>query len=189
MYDIFDWYLDVWIVTKEWIFDLHRKLLKIELTSIKFESVEWVEIEQFWIWDKIWRKWDLVIHQLWHSEIRKVNADNPFKAAEILEGFLHHEEEHHEEKKDRFELIMETLWAVVEDYLERKGLKEKIDQEEEDYLHEIDNYIDLRGEKEKESHKKKYEKKEEKKWWHGHSEHGEHDAHTWHGHDSHGWHH
>jgi hypothetical protein len=188
MYDIFDWYLDVWIITEDGIYDLHRKLLKIDMTSIKFESIEGVEIEQFWIWDKIWRKWDLILHQLWHSEFRKINADNPFKAAEMLEWFLHHEEEHEEEKKDRFELILETLWGIVEEYLDRKGIREKIDNEEEDYLEwieESNHSIDLRTPKEKEKHIKKFQKKEEKKWWHGESHSSKH---GWEHHDTSHWH-
>lgn len=170
MYDIFDWYLDAWIITKDGIYDLHRKLLKIDISSIKFESIEWVEIEQFWIWDKIWRKWDIILHQMWHDEFRKVNAETPFKVAEILESFIHHTD-HNEEKKDRFELILNTLWGIVEEYLEKKWIREKIDKEENDYLEGIDDFIDLRTSEEKEKHKKKFEKKEEKKWWHWHDSH------------------
>ncbi len=186
IYDIFDWYLDAWIITKDGIYDLHRKLLKIDISSIKYESIEWVEIEQFWIWDKIWKKWDIVLHQMGHDEFRKVNAENPFKSAEILEWFIHHEE-HQEEKKDRFELILETLWGIVEEYLEKKGIREKIDKEENDYLEWVDDFIDLRTEEEKEKHKKRYEKKEEKKW-HWHENHNSW-SHWWNDNHWHWWHH
>ena len=157
------------------------------MTSIKFESIEGIEIEQYGIWDKIWKKWDLILHQIWNSETRKVNATFPFKSAEILEEFIHGHEEHPEEKKDRFELILNALGGIVEDYLERKWIREKVDDEDELIWLELwEDIIDLRNETEKERIKEKLKKREDRNkekshgWDHGKHWQDHHDSHWWH---------
>ena len=53
IYDIFDWYNDVWIITNSWIIQLERSLLKTNIISVEYEKMEWMEVEQNWIMNKL----------------------------------------------------------------------------------------------------------------------------------------
>lgn len=55
-YDIFNWYNDVWLITNEAIYDLEWSLLKTRLESVKFESIEGIEVEKDRIWDTLFNK-------------------------------------------------------------------------------------------------------------------------------------
>ncbi len=65
----------------------------------------------------------------------------------LIDGYLYPQEE----KKERFDLIMDTLGNVVEDYLDKNGLRHRYDEDEDDNISEneeesIDEYtLDLRG--------------------------------------------
>ena len=123
IYDVFNWYNDVWIITEQWVIDLDWALLKTSSVSIKYENIEWIWVEQAWIWDKILNKWDVVIHKIWDDEFRLVNAKIPYEALDEIERISKEsQEEDIDEDKDRFDLIMEALGWVVEDYLDRKGM-------------------------------------------------------------------
>lgn len=131
VYELFNWYNDVWIVTDHAVYDLEWSLLKTNLESIHFENIEWVEIDKHRIWDNIFNKWDIIIHKFWEEELAIYNAYAPYKSVEIIENFIHPVEE--EEDQDRFDMIMDTLWGVVTDYLERHGLKDKYDNPDEEF--------------------------------------------------------
>lgn len=119
IYDIFDWYIDSWIITNDWIYDIKWKLFKTDVNSVNYENIEWIEIEQDWIIDKVFKKWNLIIHKVGSDTFRLNDVSNPYFAAEqIEENSEWHDEHEHEE--DKFELMMETLSWVVADYLERK---------------------------------------------------------------------
>ena len=126
MYDIFNWYNDVWIVTQSWVIDLDWALFKTSSVSIKYDNIEWIWVEQSWIWDKILNKWDVVIHKVWNDEFRLVDAKIPYEALDEIERISRQSQKAgKQDEKDRFDLIMESLWGVVEDYLERKGMTKK----------------------------------------------------------------
>lgn len=142
-YDIFDWYNDVWIITEEAIYDLDWSLLKTNLESIRHENIEWLEIDKHRIWDTIFNKWDILIHKFGEETLVLENAFSPYKAVDTIEQYLHPEPE---ETEDRFELIMNTLGWVVEEYLSKKGIKDPYHHEpQEDDEPTPDEYtIDLR---------------------------------------------
>ena len=127
IYDIFNRYNDVWIITEEWVVDLDWSLLKVNSVSVKYESIEWIWVEQDWIWDKILNKWDVVIHKVWDDEFRLIDAKVPYAALneiEAISGALKEkaESERAEAEKTKFELIMDALWWVVTEYLDEKNL-------------------------------------------------------------------
>lgn len=141
-YDIFNWYNDVWIVTDEAIYDLDWSLLKTNLESVRHENIEWLEIDKHRIWDTIFNKWDILIHKFWEETIILENAFSPYKSVDMIEQYLHPEPE---EPEDRFELIMNTLWWVVEEYLEKKWVKDPYKEKTEPEEPEVDEYtIDIR---------------------------------------------
>ena len=120
-YDIFNWYNDVWIITDDAIYDLDWSLLKTKIESVRHESIEGIEIDKNRIWDTLFNKWDIVIHKFGEETLIIENAFSPYKAVDEIEKYIYAEPE---EKEDRFELIMNTLGDVVEDYLDRKWVKD-----------------------------------------------------------------
>lgn len=129
VYELYNWYNDVWIVTDTAVYDLEWSLFKTNVESIHHENIEWIEIDKNRIWDSIFNKWDIIIHKFWEEELAIYNAYAPYKSVDIIESFIHPAEE---EGEDRFDMIMDTLWWVVTEYLDRHGLKDQYD--DPDYI-------------------------------------------------------
>jgi len=135
IYDIFDRYNDVWILTNDEVIDLKWKLFKTNTKTINYNNIEWIEVEQNWFIDKILKKWDLIIHKIWDDVFKLEECINPYKAVDKIETISSEIAEEIEDNK--FDMVMETLSWVVEDYLERKWLEQsswkiykKINEEE-----------------------------------------------------------
>ena len=124
VYELYNWYYDVWIVTDHAVYDLEWSLLKTKLESIHHENIEWIEVDKHRIWDNIFNKWDIIIHKFWEEELAIYNAYAPYKSVNIIEQFIHPEEN---DEKDRFDMIMDSLGWMVTEYLDRHGLKDKYD--------------------------------------------------------------
>lgn len=85
IYDIFDWYNDVWIITDSWVTQLNRSLFKTDTTSVEYDKIEWLEVLQDWIIDKILIKWSIVIHKIWDDSFRLENSFQPYKSVDLIE--------------------------------------------------------------------------------------------------------
>ena len=48
IYDIFDWYNDVWIITNSWVIQLKRALFKTDTMTVWYDNMEGIEVEQDW---------------------------------------------------------------------------------------------------------------------------------------------
>ncbi len=154
IYDILDWYYDVWIITNNWVVDLNWSLFKTKIETIAYENIEWIEIEQDWIIDKILNKWDIVIHKFWDEELRIIDAIAPFSSINMIEEHLN-QNTNDEEEIDKFDLVMDTLAWVVKEYLNNKSpnmppCEKKYNNEENNLEQELENIkkqdwvIDLR---------------------------------------------
>ncbi|NUJ97812.1 hypothetical protein HGA92_03450 [Candidatus Gracilibacteria bacterium] len=144
VYDIFDWYNDVWIITHDGIFDIKWKLFKSETNSIKYENIEGVEVIENGFIDIILKKGSIIIHKIGDEEFSIDEVYLPYNALNEIENFTK-EEEKEEPQKDKFELMMEALSGVVVDYMDRKGGKKE--EKIEEYLEEMKKKgetIDLR---------------------------------------------
>ncbi len=148
-YDIFNWYNDAWIITKDTLYDVRWSLLKSSVESVSYESIEWIEAEQNNIWDKMIGKGNLVVLKSWDDALRISDIKDPITASNLLSEFTHKEEAPAE--KDRFDLILETLNGVVNEYLDRKWLRQ-VEKDmwlsRDDYMKEVESdewTIDLRG--------------------------------------------
>lgn len=119
IYDIFDWYNDVWIITDKWVIDLDWALFNTNMKTVNYENIEWVEVEQRGIIDTILNKWDVVIHKIWDDEFRIIDAAKPYLAVDIIEE-KSEEFKNPEEEVDKFDLVMDTLAWVVQQYMENK---------------------------------------------------------------------
>lgn len=86
IYDIFNWYNDVWIITEDSVVELEWKLFSNNATSVSFWSIEWLEIIQGWIMDTIFWKWDIVIHKIWwENNFTLQNAAHAFSIIEQID--------------------------------------------------------------------------------------------------------
>ena len=121
MYELFNWYYDVFILSDDAIYSLEWSLLKTRVESIHYENIEWVEIDKHRIWDNIFNKWDIIIHKFWEQELAICNAYAPYKSVDVLEKFIHPDDD--DEETDKFDMIMDTLSGVVHEYLEKNGLQ------------------------------------------------------------------
>jgi len=122
IYDIFDRYNDVFILTNNSLIDLQRSLFKTNTKTVNYENIEWMEVEQNWIIDKMLKKGDLIIHKIWDDTFILDDCISPYKAVDKIEEVSSYVEEKIED--DKFDMVMETLSWVVEDYLERKWLEQ-----------------------------------------------------------------
>lgn len=134
IYDIFDWYNDVWIVTNNSVVQLEWALFKTDTTSVDFDKIEWIEVEQNWLWDKLLKKWVLIIHKFWNDTLSLHNAINPYRWVDLIEEISEESNSLVVSKNEHFDVIMDALWWVVENYLENKW--NKTDKE-----YELENVI------------------------------------------------
>jgi len=146
IYDIFDWYNDVWIITNEWVIDLDRSIFRTKMSTIWFDNIEWMEVEQDWIVDKVLKKWNLIIHKIWDDSFVLEDCIKPFDALNEVEHIKNYEpiEEHW---GDRFDLIMDSLGWVVENYLQNNHPIDNEEIRKKENVHKYErseNSIDLR---------------------------------------------
>ena len=120
IYKIFDWYNDVLILTKSNLIKLDWSLFKTNTISINYEHIEWVWVNKNWIIDTLLQKWDLIIHKFWEEEIIIDEIFKPFKVASQIEEIISNVE--HPEQLDKFEIMLNTLSRIVEDYIETKKI-------------------------------------------------------------------
>ncbi len=147
IYDIFNWYNDVLIVTNMWLIKLERSLFKTNTKSVEYDKIEWMEVEIWWLWDKIFKKWNILIHKIWDDSFFLWNANNPYKWVDLIEETANEAEIVEETNDNKFDVIMEALWWVVENYLDKKMTKIDKQKEIEKVIEEIEKNtwtIDLR---------------------------------------------
>lgn len=155
MYDVFDWYNDVWIVTEDGITELDWYLFSNNTVSIKYRNIEWLELVQNWIIDSILWKWDLVIHKIWWEKFVLYNASNVYEVVNQIDRIsknkkprtkkddnpTDNQEENEEEtpkkqeKPQNEDVIIKALSKVVKDYLEENWYEKN--QKEDEKIKEI----------------------------------------------------
>lgn len=132
LYDIFDEYLDVMLITEQWLIHFQRD----GLWSHTSEILQWVSIES--ISDKqdtfrdslVW-KWNISI-KLEDTITRFTNIENPSKTtSKILwykekilwrQNYLENEVRPiPTESHDKYKILVEALWEVVSEYVDKKN--------------------------------------------------------------------
>ena len=147
IYEVFNWYNDVWIITDSWVVALEWSLFKTDSLSVEYDKIEWMEVEQDWILDKLFNKWSLIIHKFWDDSIVLENAQNPYAWVDLIEEIDEQINEEKELEDDKYDIIMEALWWVVENYLEKKMNKSEKEEEIEKVISKVEKQewtIDLR---------------------------------------------
>ncbi|MFK7780509.1 MAG: hypothetical protein QM490_05250 [Candidatus Gracilibacteria bacterium] len=147
IYDIFDWYNDVWIITDEGVVALERALFKTGTISVDYEKIEGLEVDQVGISDKFLKKGDLKIHKFGDDTIVLRNAINPYRGVDLIEETSTIASEREDKEKDKFDIIMDALGGVVENYIGKKMKKDEKEEELYKVISKIeknDGTIDLR---------------------------------------------
>ena len=126
VYELFNWYNDVWIITEEAVYSVEWSLLKTNVESVHHGNIEWIEIDRNRIWDTFFNKWDIIIKKFWEDEVAILDAHNPYDAVSVIDTFIHPSEEE-ESDQDKFDMVMDALSGVVKDFLERRWYPNKED--------------------------------------------------------------
>ena len=147
IYDIFNWYNDVWIITNDGVIELQWTLFSSTSVSVKYQSVEWLEIIQNWIIDTILWKWDIIIHKIgWENNFLLPSASRAYEILEKIESILKKEKSKEEEenakknansKEKNFETILEALSWVVWDYIKDNWYKKDDSEEKVELIKKI----------------------------------------------------
>lgn len=118
IYDIFNRYNDVWIITNSAIIWLEWSMFKTKTESINLSNIEWIWVEEDWISDKLLKKWDLIIHKVWDEEFVLENAINPYRAVDLIEWAANPESDDSSNITDeRFNQLLEAISGAVWDHV------------------------------------------------------------------------
>ncbi len=119
MISVMDIYLDSIAITDKWIVLFRRNgLLRQNTEHIQWESAQSVYDEQIWIMDIIFWKWNIKIKR--QDEIYLFdNISSPSAVTnyivQIRDSINSQEDEN--EDVDKFDVLVETLWEVILDYV------------------------------------------------------------------------
>lgn len=144
IYDIFNWYNDVWIITNDWVIELQWSLFSSTSVSINYKSIEWLEIVQDWFIDTILWKWDIIIHKIWwENNFLLPSASRAYEKLEVIDKLQKsikekiNNEDNKEKKEKNFETILEALSWVVWDYIKDNWYKKDDSEEKVELIKKI----------------------------------------------------
>lgn len=137
IYDIFNWYNDVWIITEDWVTELDWRLFSTNTVSIKYDNIEWLELIQNWIIDTILWKWDLVIHKIWWENFILKDTSNAYNALDIINKFWKENKEEELSNEDINQTLVDALSNVVKEYIKNKWLTNNEIKENKKFIEKI----------------------------------------------------
>lgn len=123
IYDIFNWYNDAWIITTDGVVELDWELFSANATSVKFSSIEWLELVQWGFVDTIFWKWDIVIHKIWwENNFRLKDGAKVYEVVELIDDLQKKVKKKHKKSDSsqnvgNYDMVIKALWEVVEWYL------------------------------------------------------------------------
>lgn len=129
LYDVADEYLDSLVVTNRWLILFRRNgLFDYKTDHLQRVSIESISEEQSTFFDSLFKKWDITI-KLEDERIRFKEVSHPAHKvgqllhwkSKILWRYEYHENETSVELgRDKYELLVEALWEVVTEYVDKK---------------------------------------------------------------------
>lgn len=146
IYEVFNWYNDVWLITSSWVVSLTRALFKTNSDTLSYENIEWIWVEMNSVFDKILWKWDLVIHKIWNDTFVLKDAIMPYKAVDIIE-WLWDSDKDSDITEERFNMILKSLNWVVWKYEDERDFMVDKEEEKKKYIENTEKTewtIDLR---------------------------------------------
>jgi len=124
--DFFDVYLDSIVLLDTWIvLYLREWLLEYKTERFEWDKIESIGFNQKWIWDKIFMKWDILIRLEHGVEFPFENITNPKKQADKILQYKWrfvapvNSEKVAEQENKKFDVLVEALWEVVKDYIDK----------------------------------------------------------------------
>lgn len=165
MYKLFDWYVDVWIMTESTIVDMRWRWFSATILYIPYEKIEWIQVRTRSWWAALLGMSDVVVKLPGWEEFTLFSARNPTTIIEYIQEVGKWKHWNHADGDDRepFDILVDTLSDVVKWHLTTHG-KEYITR---DYVEKLDTTlihgkpIDLRTHEEKiiiDDWKTKYQK-------------------------------
>lgn len=127
VYDFFDEYLDSLVITDKWLVHFRREWLRSQKTEMLSRvSIESISHEQNSFWDTLLSKGDLKI-KLEDTITRFDDIWDPAKTTDTLldyrdkilgrHNYMENEVKH---EPDKYNILVEALWEVVNEYVEKK---------------------------------------------------------------------
>lgn len=166
MYKLFDWYVDVWIMTESTIVDMKWKWFSSDMLYIPYGKIEGIEIRTRSWWAALLGMSDVVVKLAGEDNFTLYSARRPTDIVAFLQS-VGKKKKWHEDDREPFDILVDTLSGVVKWHLTTHG-KDYITRE---YVRKLDDTmtswvpIDLRSEEEKiiiENWKEAYENPEER---------------------------
>ena len=128
--DFFDMYLDSLVLTDTGIvIYLWEWLLEYKTESFDRDKIETVSFNQKWLRDKIFIKWDVLIRLEHDIEFPFTDVSNPKKQVAMISQLKKNsikeiavqedDEKDKEEDNRKFDVLVEALWEVVKDYIDK----------------------------------------------------------------------
>ncbi|EKE26481.1 MAG: hypothetical protein ACD_4C00269G0001 [uncultured bacterium (gcode 4)] len=138
LYQIFDWYNDVWIITEKWIIDLDWQFFKTNIVYIGYEDIKWIELKQSTMWDWFLNKWNIIIHLEWeNSDFILEDAKSPQQIVWYIQWVIEDKVKAEEKEDiDSFETLISALKKVVKENM-------KIEREEVEEIDETQKEIEI----------------------------------------------
>ena len=125
--DFCDIYLDCIVMTDTWItIYLREWLLEYKNDHFDWSTIETISFNQKWFWDKIFMKWDVTITLDHGIEYPFEDISNPKKQVDkilVLKNRfsvpVQEEPDNSELEWKKFDILVEALWEVVKDYIDK----------------------------------------------------------------------
>lgn len=119
-------YLDALVVTQNWLVIYRREgLLEYKTEIFERSKVELISYEQSSLMDKVFIKWDIVISLDYNTAFTFENISNPQKkVGNILMAKRRNQQQytpefHEEPNSQKFDILVETLGEVIQDYMKK----------------------------------------------------------------------
>jgi len=125
--DFCDIYLDCIVMTDTWItIYLWEWLLEYKNDHFDRNTIETISFNQKWFWDKIFMKWDVTITLDHGIEYPFEDVSNPKKQVDTIlvlknrfSAPVEQKVEDPELEWKKFDILVEALWEVVKDYIDK----------------------------------------------------------------------
>ena len=123
--DYCDIYLDCIVMTDTWItLYLREWLLEYKTDHFDWSTIETISFNQKWFRDKLFKKWDITITLDHGIEYPFEDISNPKKQVDKILQLkwrfsIPVAEENTELESKKFDILVEALWEVVKDYIDK----------------------------------------------------------------------
>lgn len=125
--DFCDIYLDCLVMTDTWVtIYLWEWLLEYKTDHFDWNTIETISFNQKWIRDRLFMKWDITITLDHGIEYPFEDISNPKKQVDKILNLKNRfsiqvqtEQEESELEWKKFDILVEALWEVVKDYIDK----------------------------------------------------------------------